>query len=645
MAKQKNTTGAVKAAEKQTTLSLLLPIVPYLIIAAVIPLIVHMALVDVPVNIRHFWTNNEKHMDFFSYNKAITFIVISGLTLCCFIGSKLMKLGATVTPISLEDRTLWQKLFYQDGELAMERVLFVPMGIYTLFTLLSTLFSGEYFRVALMGFPDRYEGLWVLLGYVAVWFCLMFTISDVKQIHWIVTGIVISGVIMSIIGITQYIGQDFFQTTIGQMIMVPEKYIEMRGNMKFNFGAKSIYATLFNPNNVGSMMAMLTLLGLSLTILLKNTYAKLCFAVFTALVGFSLLGSNSRGGFIGLIVGVLCLVVLLLIAYKFSPKYLAIGAGVLGLIAVILVAGSNIFPNLKLLSLDSLLGQPAAEFTQTAPVATTVGNIKVEDNTATLITDAGDLRITYISEGTVTLSDSTGAALPFTQTGSRIVIEDPRFASVDLDCQLNQFKATLVHDFVFAYEKDDMLFMGQNGFFQKPIDAPSIAFLDKYGYAGSSRFAIWSQTIPMMKDTLLIGHGADTYAMYYPQNDYESKLKYYNTPFMMVDKAHNQYLQIAVNQGVLSLCGFLAALALYFYWSVKSIFSYGKKAPKEAAEQTTLDKVFIAYNIAFASAMMAYLGAAMFNDSIVSVAPVFWTIWGLGCGLNILYRKAQKTQQ
>ncbi|HHX61128.1 MAG TPA: hypothetical protein GX707_10515 [Epulopiscium sp.] len=45
-------------------------------------------------------------------------------------------------------------------------------------------------------------------------------------------------------------------------------------------------------------------------------------------------------------------------------------------------------------------------------------------------------------------------------------------------------------------------------------------------------------------------------------------------------------------------------------------------------------------SIGIFAAICGYLIAGLFNDSVVSVAPVFWILWGLGIGLTSSKQKA-----
>jgi len=145
----------------------------------------------------------------------------------------------------------------------------------------------------------------------------------------------------------------------------------------------------------------------------------------------------------------------------------------------------------------------------------------------------------------------------------------------------------------------------------------------------SSRGYIWSRTIPMLKDTMLIGHGPDTYAIEFPQYDYVGKLNAFPNHRMIVDKPHNMYLQIGVNTGVVSL---LALLALYLMYFIDSMKIYFKRDIN-----SFLDYVGVG---AFVG-IMAYLAAGMFNDQIISVAPLFYSMVGLGLAVNRLLKKEE----
>jgi O-antigen ligase len=131
----------------------------------------------------------------------------------------------------------------------------------------------------------------------------------------------------------------------------------------------------------------------------------------------------------------------------------------------------------------------------------------------------------------------------------------------------------------------------------------------------------------MILNTLIIGNGPDTYPMHFPQHDFEGKKEFLQSEDKLVDKPHSLYLQLAISSGLPSLLAFMALIGLY----VASSFQVYRNL-KET------DSLFgIGVGIFFG--MMGYLVTMLFNDSIVSVAPVFWVLLGMGFAINTeLYR-------
>ena len=106
-----------------------------------------------------------------------------------------------------------------------------------------------------------------------------------------------------------------------------------------------------------------------------------------------------------------------------------------------------------------------------------------------------------------------------------------------------------------------------------------------------------------------------------------SKLYSYGTTQMIVDKPHNLYLQIGINHGVIALLAFVVMMLAYIIDSFK-LYALRK-------EYNTQQLIGTAVSLA----IIGYLGAGFFNDSIVSVAPIFWALFGVGIAVNCLNQK------
>jgi O-antigen ligase len=76
-----------------------------------------------------------------------------------------------------------------------------------------------------------------------------------------------------------------------------------------------------------------------------------------------------------------------------------------------------------------------------------------------------------------------------------------------------------------------------------------------------------------------------------------------------IDKAHNEYLHIAVVTGIPSLLTYLSILVIIFWRNITQV-----KRDKT--------KLIVAF------AVFAYLAQAFSNISVIAVAPLFWILLG-----------------
>ena len=86
------------------------------------------------------------------------------------------------------------------------------------------------------------------------------------------------------------------------------------------------------------------------------------------------------------------------------------------------------------------------------------------------------------------------------------------------------------------------------------------------------------------------------------------------------------YLQIALNTGILSLIAFLTICGAYIIDSIRLYFK-------------NLDNSFVCLTgTGIFLGICGYLAAAVFNDSMVAIASVFWILLGLGFVCNGLVK-------
>ncbi len=576
----------------------LLIALPLVLVVTIVPLIVYLKVVPLEGPSLVF-TNGQDNMDFFSYYKMVWLLIFTGLGLCIYFTR--LFLNKTV-------------------ELRKDKVYY-PLGAYLFLAIASTIFA-TYRNVALIGFVDRYEGLYSIIAYVALFFLAFNAIDNEKQIKAIIVGLGISSLIISLLGVTQFIGKDFFMTDFGKSLILPNEYRHLADSINFTFASsRTVYGTLYNINYVGVYMSMVFALSTTIFILVKDYKYKIFFIVVSLTSFLTLLGSRSRAGMFSII---LYLLLSMIFFRKFFIKHWKAFTAVIVLVAGIFIGFNQyrdgFITNVLKSGITSLTATREYDFQ----------DIILEDNTASIVFDTYSL--TIISDnGQISFLDENNQILDveFIDNTFRANKEPYNKHTFELQ-RLNNHPVlrSIIstnkgkHEVRFVIDdNNEIKVLGYSLEYLDDIKASYVGFEGRESMA-SNRGYIWSRTIPMLKDTLLVGHGPDTYALHFPNNDYVGKMKGLNIS-TLVDKPHNIYLQIAINTGVLSL---LAYLVIFFMYFVSCLKVYYKR--------TEYNNFIEVVGLAIFLSILIYLFTGISNDSLISIAPIFWILLGLGFMVN-----------
>ncbi len=123
---------------------------------------------------------------------------------------------------------------------------------------------------------------------------------------------------------------------------------------------------------------------------------------------------------------------------------------------------------------------------------------------------------------------------------------------------------------------------------------------------GTGRIYIWKKTIEKIKTAPITGYGIDNFRLAFDSKLIDTVSK------RVVDKAHNDYLQKALCEGIISGIVFVAFLLIVFF---KGIFK-------------NLSPAYYGLILAFT----CYSVQAFFNISVTRVAPIYFIIIGLLIG-------------
>jgi len=287
-------------------------LLPIAFILFVVPMIVYMGLTKLSPAESAIWGNDVDYPDFFNYIKSQWFMVASVIALIVFVGYLAAK--------KLEIK---------------KSFIYIPTGSYALLIVLSTIFSTNR-DIALKGFMARYEGMFVLLCYLACMVIVMNLVESEKQVQFLMKALIASALVIGLIGLFQLFKLDLFRSEFGKRLIIPAKYYGYVENVDFRFEESYIYSTLTNPNYVGSYMVMLIPIAVTILIYVKQIWLKAGMAALILIFTANMFGSRSRAGLVGVIVAVF-LGIIVLRKYIFKKKVIFLGITAAAIAAFLII--------------------------------------------------------------------------------------------------------------------------------------------------------------------------------------------------------------------------------------------------------------------------------------------------------------------
>lgn len=582
-------------------------IYPLLFIAALVPLIVHMKAIPLTGILTSFSENSQNiDYDLYSYYKSTAlYIAAIGCIIAVFFKRSVIKFSE-------------------------HREYYIAIATFVVACLASTLVS-DYKDIALRGFPNRYEGLYTLLAYIIILISSMRLIGNEKSVIMISKALCIGATLVGLIGLGQTLGFDVFKTSIGESLILPGNFI---GQVDFNLNNtdNQVSSTLYHYNYVGSYMAMLVPFTLTLFIHIKGRLPKVLLGALTMLLLINLFGSTSRAGFVGTVGAVLLYLIISSRNLLSHRRHIIIGfiAVLVSLVAINFI--SDGFATKRILSLQKEI--KSIFFSSERSVSSAPFALKMNGYEAIVTIKGTQLNIIF-NESELRFLDKDGVDIPYelAEDRSSVVFNDKRYSDIKVEfITLNKKPVVSVisGNISIFYEVTSQGLELVNSRAEK-LDINQIENVDSWGFEGlerlgSARGYIWSRSIPLIKDTILLGHGPDTFALYFPQYDISGKYIAYDDMWVTVDKPHNFYLQTVINTGLLSL---IALLFIFLKYIISSWVLY-RKSENDNNLKTIGKATYLG--------VIGYLVAAFFNDSVISVAPVFWVLLGLGISINSLIK-------
>lgn len=555
-------------------------LIPILLVLCGMPFIIYLAEYSCGYSKYQWYSQNDIIQDLYCYYRSYFFEVIAIITLIVLI----FRMG-----LYAEKRKHWK--------------IFIPLGLYGIMITLSTIFSINP-TASTSGNFYQFQNIFVLLGYLIICFYTYQILDKDKDYVVVWKGIQILFSLLAIVGTFQLFKKDLLNFKwVQKLIMSPQQYSIYAGQIDTVFTGNNVFLTLFNPNYAGIFLVMLIcVLGImfySEKDRKKRIFTGLLLIFAAVLMWFT----YSRATLISLFVGLIVFLMLFRNKIRTISKYL--------------------FPGLFILMSILVLADSINDWKYVSRFV----DDKKENRIQRMVTKENGIELNYddkyyriaIENEIPVVFDSNEQKIPLTKGDGDWIIDSKHPINILVsNSEEKEYILLCIDDltYTFVYDESNYFFENQNGNLVQLIDIPKIDFKG-YEYLGSGRVYIWSRTIPMLKDYMLIGSGPDTFPEAFPQNDYVGKNVYAQSTARIIEKPHNDYLLQWIQNGFI---GFVGMFIFYILFIIKCGKYYCG---------ITLDNIKNRLGAGCFIACICYMVSSLFNDSTLFTTPTFWVFAGI----------------
>lgn len=596
-------------------LGLLLPVIALL---AIIPLITFMHNYHTHLEQFEWYTSLTETVDFFLYYKMVWVIVACVYIIFC----------------------LAYLFFIEEKNLIWSKQL-IPICVYCAISLISAIAS-KYSYFSFHGIFEQFEPVWILLGYGIIIYYTFLIMHSEAAVRRTLNCFLIGIGIMAAIGLSQVFRVDFFRSSLGQDLITPSTYDG--GPLQFNFELGRPYMTLYNPNYIGFYVALTIPVLLTLLLAGKKIWYRIACALLLAAMLLILFASQSRAGIVALAVS---LIVMMLCMRKAFIKHWKLSlCGIIIVICAFFLV--NTMSHNVLVSRLMEMFSSQSEYYPLKEIQTNNDNVTVIYQTAERnqeqkgkLTDEDSL-VFIVSQDAAgndsfELKDGTGKAVPYhlLEDNVNYAIDDARFPFTFASVRGDSFQGFSVTIDTNTWYLSNLMKPGDSTYYcQGGAGAmmklaritETVPFLEKHYRLANMRGYIWARTIPLLKKYFFLGSGPDTFIIAFPNSDL---VGLYNSGHVneIITKPHCMYLQVGVQTGVISL---IALLTFFAWYLIDSLLLYWKCNYSE----------YITFaGVGIFTAVIGYLILCLTNDSCVAISPIFYTLLGIGLGINHKIRR------
>lgn len=547
---------------------------------------------------------NNAYIDFFSYYKS-RYILFSSILLLT------LNIYSVIT----------DKLYLNwNFKRFIKNPVNLLISLFLIGVTLSTIFS-DFIDIALTGANEKYESIFIIYSYIIIFYNVLSFVKNEYTSKLIILFSMISATIIGIISFGQFLGLDLFTTQLGARLISGKDYV---AGSTFTGVFEYAYGTLYNPNILSQYSALIFPISFVMGVALpfKNKL-KYIFILNSILIFISLIASGSSTGIAGVMASfVFGIIIFLIYLFRENSKKFFI---LLTTICVLFFFGIIIY-------LVPYYNSQIKTFFKTELTLSSyeynysLKEYSVKDNSVFINIFNQNLEIVYSkTDLEFMLYQNNEFIKPTEVNDNSIVYEDlPHLGNVYIEYRDDIFIIQIdKYSFRQRINSDSTIIIINSLY--EDIENEKIPYIDLKGNEkfGSARGYIWSRSIPLIFDNIFIGTGADTFSSVFPQNDFKGKIEFLGNHGILVDKAHNFYLQTAIENGLISAISIILLFIYYIINSAKSIF-----------KKVSSNYFIITLKFALLIGIVGCMTSFMFTDSTVQVAPVFWSLLALGFSVN-----------
>ena len=583
-----------------------------------------------------YYTDDEKLLfpsgmegayDIFLYGKMLLTIIAAGIVLILLL-INIFKYG--------------YKLF--DFNIMHDRVICICIVIYIVCTCVSYICS-QYKQLALTGGANSFEGTIVLLAYVVLFFGGRYFVEK-NDIHVLEYITMFHAVILFILTIIEVNYKDIAEIVIGHA--VESDYPGM------------LCLTFYNPAYCAGFIIILFSLCIYYFYKADVLIRGIVWGILSSVVFISGILTKSSAAFYILMFELAAYIVIAIVSCiarrkntqsADSSKSNGINilkiSGIVAVIGVIVmfdmlsgVYGGNITSKARAASVNETTAVHKKEYYK-------VTDICIVDHEVHIISDKTLLVCGIDSNNRIYFKDGNDDIIRISSQDGKITFPSP-YSMIHATIQNDTLCLDLGYkgELRFLMYDDDFYPVLSDGSVVKDISSQSQEKISKYDSLFTGRGYIWRNTVPLLKNTLVFGHGAGTFEMYFKQFDYVGLLNSQGNVDLIIDKPHSLYLQIACNQGVLCCLAVIALIGLLIVNNIKIVIgktdcgidasrnaekSADKNSAKSKNSNMTINEIAMG-RITALFAVVLLISFAVFElitDSSLTVNPLFIVIAGM----------------